>query len=751
LATCVYRSTDGGKTFEGFKGAPGGDDPQQLWIDPSNRTHILLGGDQGATVSLDAGKTWGSWYNQPTGQVYHVSTDTQFPYWVYATQQDSGCIGTSSRGNLGAITPMDWLPHPGNEGGYIVVDPLNPKVSYAVGPIGGIMKVTYPSGQWVQVEPGMSPESGFRGFSTQMAFSPTNKHELMVGYQYLMSTTDGGVHWTKLSPDLSVDPLAKKPANPNMPMFAAINSFSASPVAPGVIWAGTSNGLVYVTKNHGKTWDDVTLSRLPSQRAGVVRCIEASPQEAGSAYLAIGGFGRTAKAHVYRTHDFGSSWSEIDKGIPQSALDEGGLVAIRADGKQAGLLFGLTGKDVLVSTDDGGSWQSLNLNLPTTSFSDLTIHENDLVLGTYGRGIWILDDYAPLRQISAKTVAESAHLFKPSTAYRLRRNVNGDTPFPPEVPHAENPPLGAIIYYSLAAKPTGEIKLEIVDAHGRVVRHLSSAPAEPYDDPAPLVPSFWIEKRKPLPTDIGLNRINWNVRFDTPPAFTHDVSDVMGAIAGDTPAAIEGPLALPGEYTVRLTVDGKVMTQPLIVKNDPRSPSTRRDLVQENTFRLNIYAGIVEAWDGYHQAVELRAAIAKVLDAKPSAEIAKAAKTLDAKLAEVAGTVYRERRFYGPPPATSFVNLNGYLLAHLDAYDYGDMAPNEAMKGAYGSDWAKLHAVTEQWRAILAKDVPAFNSLLRKGGLAAIAMPTNPLIDPPAPARQYLPPKAVGDGGGGTN
>ncbi len=387
---------------------------------------------------------------------------------------------------------------------------------------------------------------------------------------------------------------------------------------------------------------------------------------------------------------------------------------IRADTKRAGLLFALTGNDVIVSFNDGDTWQPLSLNLPTTAMSDLQVKDNDLVLGTFGRGIWILDDISPLREISASTTVVQAHLFKPGQAVRLRRNVNGDTPFPPEVPHADNPPLGAIIYYSLSSKPKSDVKLEILDSHGSIVRHLSSAPIEPYDDPAPPVPDFWLENQKPMTTNVGLNRISWNIRYDTPLAFNHDVGDVMGAMQSDTPAAIEGPLALPGVYTARLIVDGVLYTQNFTVKDDPRSTATPRDLELDHDLRMSIYQAVQETWDGYNEVEALRKAIADIVKTKPSTEVTKAAAAIDVKLATVGGTITRQRRFYGPPTPDSFVGLNGYLLARLDSFDYGDIAPTDSMLSAYGSDWVKLKKVSDDWRTIQRQDLPLFNVVLQK-------------------------------------
>ena len=735
LATCVYRSLDGGKTFTGLKGAPGGDDPQQLWIDPTDGNRMLLGGDQGATVTHDGGKTWGLWYNQPTAQVYHISTDNRWPYSVYATQQDSGVVATKSRGNLGAISSIDWYPHAGFEFGTIVVDPLNPDVSYCLGPNLSILKVTYRSGQWIECGPDLDPSSGLHlGFDSPMAFSPFNKHELMIGFNKLMATTDGGVHWKAISPDLSVAKGAK-PGAPAAFMGSAIASFSPSTIDNGIIWAAASNALVHVTKDHGATWTDVS---IPNLKRASISCIDASHTDPATAYVALRyGGNDDSRPHYFRTRDFGKTWREISSGLPTDRAD-GFAHFIRADSKRDGLLFAGTENGIYVSFNDGDSWQSLLLNMPTTSFRDLQIHGNDLVLGTYGRGLWILDDYTPLREVSTATLAEAAHLYKPGEAVRVRRNVNLDTPFPPEVPHAANPPLGAVIYYSLASKPTGDVKIEISDSHGKVVRHLASAAIIPYDDPETAIPNWWIEERKPLTTEIGLNRINWNIRYDTPPAFTHDPQDTMGGMVKDTPQATEGPLALPGEYTVKLIVDGKEFTQKLIVKNDPRSPASAADLRAQNQLLQSYYAQSIEAHEAYQQVMKMRQSVTPLLEANPSEEVTKALKDFDKKLGQLGGTVKRGRRFFGPPPATSFVNINGFMLSQMDGQDMGDMAPTESMLMAHGAAWSKLNVLVEKWKGLNSKDLVELNKLLTKNGLPSIPASV-PLAEVPAPPARYLP------------
>jgi hypothetical protein len=627
INTSSFISRDGGNTFTGFKGAPGGDDPQQMWIDPTNGKRMLLGVDQGATVSLDGGLTWTSWYNQATDQVYHISADNSFPYWVYATQQDAGSIATRSRGDLGAITPFDWYPTAGYEFGSIVADPLNPKLVYAGGPGGGIVKITYPSGQWINVSPNVDASASLRKVGNQpILWSPTNPHELLVGFQYLMSTTDGGMHWKKLGPDLTLSDSAAAAEEAagrsgggrggrgaggtgggggRGAAGGSIESFSPSSLSPGIIWTGSNGGIIKLTRNHGATWKDVSIADLPNPTRADISAIDASHTDSAEAYVAVDY--HTSGDYTpffYRTKDFGKTWTKIVNGMRTDQPSGSFGRVIRADTKRAGLLFAGTESSMYVSFDDGDDWQSLMLNLPNTSYRDIVIKDNDLVIGTYGRSLWILDDFSPLRQITPAIESEAAHLFKPGDAFRIRRNVNGDTPLPPEIPHALNPPPGALVYYYLRSKPSSDIKLEVRDATGTVIRHYSSAPIPPLNEPPLPVPDHWVAKPKPMPTEMGTNRINWDIRYDAPPAFAH--SYAINANEGETPASPEGPLALPGTYSLVLTVDGKTYTQTVNVRNDPRSPATAADLRAQHELQMKLDEGIKTAYAGYSQVTAVR-------------------------------------------------------------------------------------------------------------------------------------------------
>ncbi len=741
INTSSYKSTDGGNTFTGFKGAPGGDDPQQMWIDPTNGQRMFLGLDQGATITLDGGQAWSPWYNQSTEQIYHFATDNSFPYWVYATQQDAGAIATRSRGNLGEITPLDWKPVPGWEWGTIVPDPLDPNTVYASG--SGIVKISYPDEQWISVSPASDPALKLRtAFSQPLAWAPWNQHELLAGFQYLMGTTDGGVHWTKMSPDLGVSKTltAALPARAGATQFpappgGAIETISASSAAQGVIWVGTNNGIIQVTRDNGKTWSEVSIPGLPNASRALVSTVEASHTDAATAYAAVDLHGvGDYTPYVYRTRDYGKTWTPIVTGLATNQPGGSFARVIRADSKRPGLLFAGTESAMYVSFDDGDHWQSLMLNLPTTSYRDIAIKGNDLVVCTYGRGIWILDDYAVLRQLTPAVASEPAHLFKPDDAVRVRRNVNADTPFPPEVPHALNPPDGAIIYYSLSSKPAGDISLDVLDASGAVVRHLSSAPIIPVAEAAqPPEPNFWLLVQTPMPTNVGMNRINWDIRYDAPPAFSHSFE--INANPGLTPASPEGPMAPPGRYTVKLTVNGKSYSQALTVKNDPRSNVVPAALGSQHVLLAQLAHGTESAWAGNHQVGALRSAIQKSAGAGPPAEIASAVAAVTAKLDTIGGGVGGGRggggggRGRGATAPPNFAALNGDFVRQLNAQDNADMAPTPAMLAAASAACAELHTAAQNWKGVVAKDLPALNAVLTKNGRAAVPVPVVGALD----------------------
>ncbi|HEY8062858.1 MAG TPA: sialidase family protein, partial [Gemmatimonadales bacterium] len=607
----------------------------------------------------------------------------------------------------------------------------------------GLVKITYPSGQWINISPNLDTSLALRKVGNQpIQWSATNPRELLVGFNHLMATTDGGMHWKKLSPDLGypkgVTPPARTVAagrggrgaggGAGAPVGGSIESISSSSLAPGMIWVGTNNGLVKLTRNHGVTWEDVTVPDLPNPTRADISTVEASRHNPGEAYLAID-YHTSAdyRPYFYRTRDYGKTWTKIVTGLPTDQPSGSFARVIREDTRKPGLLFAGTESSMYVSFDDGDNWEDLSLNLPNTSFRDLVIKDNDLVAGTYGRGIWILDDISPLRQLTPAIAAEPAHLFKPGDAIRVRRNVNGDTPFPPEVPHAENPPVGAIVYYYLSnAAPT--VTIDVTDAAGKAVRHFSSAPFPARTEPPPPVPDFWLERPEPLPAGAGMHRINWNLRYDDPPAFNHNYE--INANPGGTPASPEGPLVLPGVYTVTLTVEGKSYPQTVTVRNDPRSPATAADLALQHAAQMALDHGAETAWTGYQQVTAARTAVADVLHENPEPDVVDAARSLDSALARVGGTRSAGGRgggggrgAGGPPAAPNFATLVGTMTRQLGTLDPGDMAPNDVTRAALDDACHDLRAAVAAWNGIVAGELPAFNGILTKHNRKPVAVP----------------------------
>lgn len=748
FATAAYISRDGGASFTGLKGSPGGDDPQVGWLDPTDGNRMIFGYDQGGTISLDGGQAWTGWYNQPTAQIYHIGVDNSSPYWIYGSQQDACAVAVRSRGELGAVTMLDWYPTPAYEDGFVAPDPLNSNILYMVGSTAGIVKVTKPTNQWVDIAPNVDTALGLRRTGDQpLIFSRSNPRELLLGYQYLYSTTDGAVHWKRISPDLGVPsgatattPASAAPSAGAGGRGGTINAITTSNVAPGVIWVGMSNGSVKVTRNHGISWEDTPLPDQPAigagGRGGAVSAIDASWQDPAAAYVAINrGLGDNTPA-FYRTHDYGRHWTKIIDGLPAGAISGSYSRVIRADPKKAGLLYAGTESGMYVSFDDGDHWQSLMLNLPNTSYRDIVVKGNDLVVGTYGRSIWILDDISPLRQLTPEIASEPAHLFKPGDAIRVRRNINTDTPLMPEMPHGDNPPDGAVIDYTLAS-PASVVTLDVLDATGSLVRHYSNQPIPPVNEPTPPVPDMWIYVPKPLPTQSGAHRINWDLRYDAPPAFIHYMAHVTSAMPGETHWGPEGPLAMPGVYTLKLMVDGKAYTQTVTVKNDPNSPASLVDVKAQHDLQMKLYSGTRTAWDGFHQVAAMRTAVATILRSNPPAEVAVAAAAFDSTLLRVGGTGAPAPAGRGggggrgaAPTPPNFTVLNGVeaeegavlisLNGQLKVMDMSDMAPNPSKLAAWRNVCTDLRSAVSRWREINTSGLVSFNALLAKHGLKAI-------------------------------
>lgn len=715
INTAAYKSTDGGRTFTGIKGAPGGDDPQQLWIDPTDGSRILMGLDQGATISLDAGATWTSWYNQSTEQLYHLAADNSFPYWVYATQQDAGAIRTRSRGNYGAITMFDWNPVNGWEWGSIIADPLDPNTVYSTGT--GVVKITYPADQFIDVSPAIDPAAGARWTSSlPVVWAPWNQRLLFAGLNYVVSTSDQGAHWTRLSPELGIAADMDSATAARTPGGrGSIESMAASSKSAGEIWVGTDNGLIHVTRDHGANWRDVSIPGLASRTRANISSIEPSPHTAGTAYAAVELLRVGDHApYIYRTRDYGRTWTKIVAGLPTDEASGSFARVVRPDPVTPGLLFAGTESSIYVSFNDGDSWQSLALDLPNTPVRDLLVKDNDLVIATHGRGLWVLDDISALRQMTAAIAAAPLHLFTPGLSTRVRRNTNDGTPLPPDIPHAENALDGVIIDYWLAAAAT-RVTLDVLDARGNIVRQFSSdAQVLVSEATRPSFPDFWIEVPKSLPTSAGHHRVNWNIRHDAPLAFAH--SYPISANAGRTPATPEGPLAMPGTYTLRITANGTTRTTQVTVRNDPRSKATASELTAQHSLQMQLVAGLRTSHEGQTQVNALRAA----LDTISSGALPEVAAAITALRTAIDSAVGADARGLS---AGRFRDANDAFASQLNAQDHADHAPNAGMFAASEATSKRLAETQAAWERILTRDLSALNSVRRRLGLTPVPAP----------------------------
>jgi photosystem II stability/assembly factor-like uncharacterized protein len=570
-----YRSDDGGYTWTSFKGAPGGDDYHRIWINPLQPDIMLFAADQGAIVTVNGGKTWSTWYNQPTAQLYHVATDNQYPYWVYGGQQESGAIGIASRGNGGQISFRDWMGVGADEYAYVAPDPKNPDIIYG----GRVLKFNKKTGQTQNVAPEAIRSGQYRQVRTlPLLFHPADADALLLGTNVLWKTTTGGQAWEIISPDLtrkqneipaSVGDF-KTEEMKTMRQRAVIYSVAGSKLNKDVIWAGTDDGLIHLTKDGGKTWKDVTPPALTSWDK--VSQLDGGHFDASTMYAAINAIRKDdMKPHIFRTHDGGATWKEITKGLnPISPIN-----VVREDPKQPGLLFAGSEREVYFSADDGENWQTLRQNMPASSVRDLVIHEDDLVIGTHGRSIWILDNISPLRGMAKMDVKKNT-LFQPATTTRVRHNMFSDTPLPPEEPAGQNPPDGAALDYYLS-KTAIEVRLEITDAKGELIATFSNLDKpEVVDSLSMAHPTYWARPEKNISTELGHHRFIWNLRYASPKGAQRQYA--IAAVYHNTASSPVGPFVHPGEYVVKLFVDGEVQEKKITVKLDPRVTITDSDL-----------------------------------------------------------------------------------------------------------------------------------------------------------------------------
>jgi photosystem II stability/assembly factor-like uncharacterized protein len=734
--TTTWHSSDAGKTFVGFKGAPGGDDYQRIWISSENPDIIALTSDQGAVISVNRGATWSSWYNQPTAQFYHVTTDSRFPYWVYGAQQESGSAATMSRSDYGEITFREWHPVGVFEYGDIAVDPLDSNIIYGA----KLTRTNQELGEVADIAPEPVRRGEYRYDRTlPVVFSPLDPHALYFSANVLFKSTDAGNSWKVISPDLT-RPSYETPAN--LGVFAAYDPEKGKhrgviyAVAPSfkeadTIWAGTDDGLIQLTRDGGKSWQNTTPPQLkPWSKVSI---IEASHFDAGTAYAAINSFRLDdLRAHIYRTRDFGKTWTEITKGIPQGGASN----TVREDPLRKGLLFAGTEGSVYVSFDDGDNWQPLQLNLPHTSMRDLTIHGDDLVVGTHGRSFWILDDITPLRQLNQDVARAAVTLFKPQEAIRFRWNRNPDTPLPPEIPAGKNPPDGAILDYYLAAASNKPVVLEILDSENHLVRRYSSA-----DKPEALekiakenpIPMYWVRPPQILFGQAGMHRFVWDLHYPPPEALEHEFP--ISAILHDTPQYPLGGWAMPGKYTVKLMVEGKSYTQPLTIKMDPRIKTSEADLHKQFEMEAGAVEGMNESYEARRQVQSLRTQL-KDRAGKATGALADSLGALEKQAAELEGA--SQSSFFGIPtsgkPSENFSTLNQHFAALLAVADSADVAPTTQASAAYLEIEDAFEKLVDRWKKIQSTDLPALNSALKKLHLQEVdANQASPTALPGAP------------------
>ena len=723
-STVTWKSTDGGKTWTGFRGAPGGDDYQNVWINPNIPDIILLASDQGAIITVNGGQTWSSWYNQPTAQMYHVNADNAFPYRLCSGQQESGSACISSRGNDGEVTIREWHPVAAEEYGYVVPDPLDPDIVFG----GKLTRYDRRTDQAQNIMPKPFRSPDFRVLRTEpIVFSPLDPHALYFATNTLWKTMDGGRSWQQISPDLTRKTF-EVPANVGKfrteqtaqpTQRGVIYAVAPSPLEAGRIWAGTDDGQIHLTSDGGKNWVNITPPDMtPFQKVSI---IEASHFDAQTAYAAINTLRLDdLHPHILRTRDSGKTWTEIVNGIPGNE----DVDAVREDPKRKGLLFAGTEHAVYVSFDDGEHWQSLRLNMPASSVRDVIIKNDDLVAATHGRGFWILDDITPLRQLDSKVTSSPAFLFKPESAYRVRWDMNPDTPLPPDFPAAENPPDGAVIDYYLQSAASGPVTLEIRDSAGKAVRRYSSSDPVPPPDPTLEIPSYWVRPPQKLSSDAGMHRFLWDMHFPPVPGIRPEYP--IAAVPHNTAPQPSSPWAMPGQYTVVLTVNGKAYSQPLTVQMDPRVKTAASDLEKQFQLSEKLYRSLLTVVPATGQVASVRNQL-KDLQKQAQGDVATAVNALDQKLQMLAGGQGRRPGPGNEPPSLGGIRTR--LSALLGVLQEADVAPTTQAAAAVPELEQQVPSVMQRWEAIKSQDIPALNSQLKNANLPQLHIDANASSD----------------------
>jgi photosystem II stability/assembly factor-like uncharacterized protein len=725
-STVTWKSTDAGKTWSGLRGSPGGDDYQNIYINPNNTDIIALASDQGVIISLNHGVTWGSWYNQPTAQMYHVTADNAFPYRVCGGQQDSGSACVASRSDDGRITFHDWHPVGIEEYGYAAPDPLNPDIVYG----GKVTKYDRKTGQIQDVEP--KPLRSYRVLRTEpLQFSEADPHSLFLATNSLWLTQNGGQDWKEISPDLSRETYELPPTLDDYKDTPAakpirrgvIYALGLSPLDLNRVWAGTDDGLIWTSTDLGGHWANVTPPEM--KPFWKVFNMDAGHFDKLTAYAAINTLRLDdMRPHLFRTHDGGKTWKQINNGIPDGAATS----TIREDPKQKGLLFAGSETQVYVSFDDGDHWQSLRLDMPAVSIRDLAIKGDDLLAGTHGRGFMILDDITPLRDIAAKHAkieSAKATLYTPETAIRVRNDMNPPTPWPTDMATGENPPPGAIFDYYLAPGITGPVTLEVLDPKGEVAAHFSSTDPVIPTDPRYPDPIVWARPFEALSADPGDHRFVWDMHYPAVPGMATG-PDASQAVPHNTPSTPSSPWVMPGAYTVRLIAGGQTITQPLTVVMDPRVKTSIADLQAQFDISKAMYDDTMRATRAIHEATVLRDQYESPNSKVPADSTA----ALETKLENIIG---RERgegggRRGGPAGPPNLTTVRATLVRIEHSIQNADEAPTTAQIAAFKEVAAPLDGLLQQWDAVKKNDLKAINDQLRQLHYPLLSLDTH-LID----------------------
>jgi photosystem II stability/assembly factor-like uncharacterized protein len=725
LNTGLFRSVDGGKTFT-LLPAPHGDH-HGLWIDPANSRSIIDGNDGGATISLDGGQSWSTLENQPTAQFYHVITDQRFPYHVYGAQQDNSSVGIASFGDEGVIARQNWFDF-GGETGFIAPDPRDPNVVYGNNEA-TIFRFDKSAQQTQDVSVWPLDVSGHGAadldvlrfnWTSPLLVSAHDGTTLYTAGDKVYRSTDAGRSWTPISKDLTRNDKSKQQPSggpitldiTSVEYYDTVFALAESPLQKGELWAGTDDGLVWLTRDGGGVWSNVTPKAMPEW--SMVSIIDPSPHDPGTAYIAVDRHKLDDQApYIYRTSDFGKSWALVVGGIPRGAY----VRSVREDPGRKGLLFAGTERGVYASFDDGAHWQSVQLNLPVTPIHDLVVHDNDLVVATHGRSFWILDDITPLRQLTPQAASAPAILYTPEPAIRLH--------YPDEVnrrrPVGENPPKGAIIDYYFASKPTGKVTLDITDAQGRPVRHLSSQDVKDVEQPPE-----WPDQEVPqltIPAEAGMNRYAWDLRYEPP-------VKIPGAFyAGTGPL---GPLALPGTYQVKLTAGVFSQTASLELRPDPRVTNvTLADLQKEFELASRIRDRNQELHVAVNQIRELRGELDTLKrwagESAQARQVIAAADALDREMTPIEGQLMQVQMKSSEGNLRYPNQLNEQLDSLSHTVEYADAAPTRAQHAVYDALDARLQEQLKALRVVFDRDLPALNELMHKTGVPVLTVPSGTL------------------------